>query len=100
MQLAWYDARGERQQAVTCACREAELEQLQVQLEDAGTNSGRISGLEAELTAAMAQVAAKVCTGDPPLHANQLAWPQFHNLHSPCEQRSVSFRKFVSPPFG
>ena len=73
---AWYDAREERRRAVNCASREAELQQLQVQLEDAGANSGRITGLEAELTTAMAQAAAQVLTGHS-LHASQLTWPYF-----------------------
>ena len=59
-----------------------------MQLEDAGAASGRITGLEAELTAAMAQIAAKVCT-EHPLLFSQLSWPRIHNLHSPCAQRSV-----------
>ena len=44
-------------------CRDAELVQLRAQLDNAGLDSGRVADLEAELTAAMSQVAAKVCPG-------------------------------------
>ena len=42
-------------------CRDAELKQLQARLDSTGLDAGRIAGLEAELAAAMSQVAAKVC---------------------------------------
>ena len=53
-------------------CRDAELKQLQVQLENTGLDTGRIADLEAELAAAMSQVAAKVCTNLSSLSAVQL----------------------------
>ena len=42
--------------------REAELDQLRTSLEAAGSDSTHIAELEAELIAAMSQVAAKVRT--------------------------------------
>lgn len=42
--------------------RDAELEQLRISLEAAGSNSTHIAELEAELTTAMSQVAVKVRT--------------------------------------
>lgn len=48
--------------------RDAELEKLRIGLEAAGSNSTQIAELEAELTTAMSQVAAKVRT--QPSHAH------------------------------
>ena len=62
MLLTERNVKESRLQAAGRMCRDTELVQLRDQLDGAGLDAGRTAALEAELSAAMSQVAAKVCT--------------------------------------